>query len=51
MNYFLEVSPLSLDNLQHVKFSSCISSKMIRYSSYTLLPALTKLGHNSYLYY
>lgn len=28
-------SPLSLENLQHVKFSSCISSKMICYSLHT----------------
>lgn len=42
MNYFLEISPLSLENLQHIKFSSCVSSKMMCYSSYRLLCAWTK---------
>lgn len=51
MNYFLEVSPLSLENLQQVKFSCCTSSKMICYSSYTLLGALAKQGGNSHLCY
>lgn len=51
MNYFLEVSPLSLENLQHIRFSSSVSSKMISYSSYMLLYALTKEGGNSYLCY
>lgn len=42
VNYFLEVSPLSLENLQHIKFSSCVSFKMICYPSYSLLCAWTK---------
>lgn len=51
MNYFLEVPPLSLENLQQIRFSSSVSSEMISYSSYTLLCALTKEGGNSYLCY